>query len=293
MRCRHSGHTGSREIFSRGKPQSRQSEGKKTENKLAAPRWTHPARLDEEPRGTIEGLRTSTGTPPARIRSSLLLKTASSRPAARTRPRSELLCYCSIAVGCTLGNVLFGSGSGRCLHGCNARNLRRALMYRGKNKAVIAAETFTAAHRLHQEERQDVTFSKSPAARAEPYFASAIPAVIRLGEPGIGRISHRLAPQKYTRSEELQTNRRENQVPTFYISPAQTKRAIGSFAFAGCANLSQARPSSCLQHTTKLRFCSVRDITGAICVPLGTPDALSRRVPAKIRAKASAAGAPG
>src|SRR5436305_13621404 len=103
-------------------------------------------------------------------------------------------------------------------------------MYWGKNKAVIAAETFTAAHRLHQEQRQDVTFSKSPAARAEPYFASAIPAVIRLGEPGIERISHRLAPQKYSRSEELQTNRRDNQVPIFYIRPAQTKRAIGSFA---------------------------------------------------------------
>jgi len=101
MRCRHSGHTGSREIFSRGKPQSRQSDGKKAENKLAAAQWAHPARWDQELRGTIEGLRTSTGTLPARIRSSLLLKTASSRPAARTRPPSELLCYCSIAVACT------------------------------------------------------------------------------------------------------------------------------------------------------------------------------------------------
>src|SRR6476469_5628240 len=80
MRCRHSGHTGSREIFSRGKPQSRQSDGKKAENKLAAAQWAHPATWDQELRETIEGLRTSTGTLPARIRSSLLLKTASSRP---------------------------------------------------------------------------------------------------------------------------------------------------------------------------------------------------------------------
>jgi hypothetical protein len=65
--------------------------------------------------------------------------------------------------------------------------------------------------------------------------------VIRLGEPGIGRISHRLAPQKYSRSEELQTNRRENQMPTFYISPAQTKRAIGSFALLRVAPTSARR----------------------------------------------------
>lgn len=167
-------------------------------------------------------------------------------------------------------------------------------MNRAKDKPVIATETFAAAHWLHQEQRQDVAFGKSSAARAEPYFARAIAAVVRLGEPGIGRISHRLAPQKYSRSEELQTNRRENQVPTFYISPAQTERAVDAFALLRVTPTSARRGLLLAsKHTTKFSFCSIPAITGSICVSLRTPDLLSRRVPAKIRAKASAAGAPG
>src|ERR1700691_2356674 len=85
----HSGHTGSREIFSKGSPQRRQSEGNRTEKRLSAT-WvvrirfhqdggrTGPGGADEDARETIEGPKTAALAWLARIRSSLLLKTASS-----------------------------------------------------------------------------------------------------------------------------------------------------------------------------------------------------------------------
>src|SRR5450755_2396271 len=87
--ARQSGHTGSREIFSRGSPHRRQSEGNRTEKRLSAARLTQvrltqvrsaqtrPS-LDEVLCNTIEGPDRATLAWLARIRSSLLLKTASS-----------------------------------------------------------------------------------------------------------------------------------------------------------------------------------------------------------------------
>jgi hypothetical protein len=66
-------------MFNSGKPQMLQSDGKKIENRLSAMRRTQPAATgDLESRATIECLFLSTAASPARIRSSLLLKTASS-----------------------------------------------------------------------------------------------------------------------------------------------------------------------------------------------------------------------
>lgn len=114
-------------------------------------------------------------------------------------------------------------------------------MNRDKDKPVIATETFAAAHWLHQEQRQDVAFGKSSAARAEPYFARAIAAVVRLGEPGIGKISHRLAPQKYSRSEELQTNRRENQCQHFTSVPLKPNARLTR---SRCCGIRQLQPGA-------------------------------------------------
>src|SRR5579884_2546326 len=76
---KHSGHTGKREMFSRGKPQMRQSEGNKTENTPSEARRIHLwARVEGACPETIERLSPATVAWPARIRSSLLLKTASS-----------------------------------------------------------------------------------------------------------------------------------------------------------------------------------------------------------------------
>jgi len=78
----------------------RQSEGKKTENRLAAARLAQEVFRDGVFRGTIECLATAMMAWPARIRSSLLLKTASLRSRGRDCDRGQsfaalLLCYCS------------------------------------------------------------------------------------------------------------------------------------------------------------------------------------------------------
>jgi len=78
----------------------RQSDGKKTEKRLsAAPRIQERAILDEGSRVTIGGPAAAMAAPPARIRSSQLLKTASSSPCGHKNAAAYLLCYfCSIAV---------------------------------------------------------------------------------------------------------------------------------------------------------------------------------------------------
>src|SRR5579864_1448473 len=86
MLSRQCGHTGNREIFRRGSPQMRQSEGKKTEKRLSAIRRGQ-APPDEAPCETMECPATATLAWLARIRSSLLLKTASSIP--QTNPRGS------------------------------------------------------------------------------------------------------------------------------------------------------------------------------------------------------------
>src|SRR4051794_13256347 len=94
-----SGHTGNRDMFNRGKPQRRQSEGNRTEKRLSAARiaqvWTAWEDISCE---AVDTLFASTAAPPARIRSSLLLKTASSPPRKRMRAAADVLCYqCSIS----------------------------------------------------------------------------------------------------------------------------------------------------------------------------------------------------
>ena len=79
MLAKQSGHTGKRETFNSAKPQIRQSDGKKMEKRLSAPRRAQwPRILDEASGETVEDLATAVAIPLARIRSSLLLKTASS-----------------------------------------------------------------------------------------------------------------------------------------------------------------------------------------------------------------------
>jgi len=114
-------------------------------------------------------------------------------------------------------------------------------MYRDKDQAIITAETFTAAHGLHQQQRQDVTFGKSSASRSEPYFASAIPAAIRLGEPGIGRISHRRAPQKNSRFRRLQTKGARTNCQHF---TSGTVRLNAWWNLSHCSRLRQHQPAA-------------------------------------------------
>src|ERR1700758_926098 len=92
MAARQLGHTGSREIFNKGSPQMRQSEGKKTEKRLSATRvaQTRP-RVGQASCGTIERPTTAILAWVARIRSSLLLKTASSSSRAEIRRGRSLL----------------------------------------------------------------------------------------------------------------------------------------------------------------------------------------------------------
>jgi hypothetical protein len=168
------------------------------ENRLSAVRRTQPAATgDVESRATIECLFLSTAASPARIRSSLLLKTASSDMPRSSRGQS-LLVLSSIAGPISLGNVLLG-GSGRRLDWRKPRNLRRTFVHRGKDEPVIPPETFSAAHWLQQKQGKHVTFCDRATARAETYFTTAIPAPIGLSEPRIGGTSHRLAPHQELR----------------------------------------------------------------------------------------------
>jgi hypothetical protein len=80
MASRHSWHTGSREILTRGSPQIRQSEGNKTAKRLSAMRLVQTWRKTARPEA-IEGPATAALAWLARILSPLLLKTASVLPA--------------------------------------------------------------------------------------------------------------------------------------------------------------------------------------------------------------------
>lgn len=173
----------------------RQSEGKKTEKRLsAAPRTQVRAILDEESRVTIVGPAAAMAAPPARIRSSILLKTASSSPRGHRNTADSLLCYfSSIAVTGPLGNVPIGLR--RRLDREHPRNFRRAFPHRSEDHPVVPPETLPAAHRLHQEKWENIAFGQRPTARAETYFTAAVSAPIGLGKRRIGRISHRFAPQ--------------------------------------------------------------------------------------------------
>src|SRR5580700_623846 len=98
MESRQSWQTGKREIFTNAVPQTRQSEGNKTANRLSAICAVHPWPLrtrltDISPaREAIEGLATAALAWLARILSQLLLKTASVLPA--KNPFGGPLCDC-------------------------------------------------------------------------------------------------------------------------------------------------------------------------------------------------------
>jgi hypothetical protein len=86
-------------MFRSGRSQILQLAGKRTEKSPSAVRRRNLARVTDEPlRETIVGPATAFVAWPARIRSSLLLKTASSYPCARTYRRNQsILLLSSIA----------------------------------------------------------------------------------------------------------------------------------------------------------------------------------------------------
>jgi hypothetical protein len=155
---RQSGQTGSREIFSRGSPQRRQSEGNRTEKRLSAA-WriqlgsaptsstlTRP-RPDEVFCNTIGGPDTPALAWLARIRSSLLLKTASSS-SREHKTAADHLSYntSSIAVIQPLGNVAVGRRC-RMLSRHDSGRVRQPFAHLGKNQPVVPPEALSAAQR--------------------------------------------------------------------------------------------------------------------------------------------------
>ncbi len=204
------GHTGSREIFGRGSPQRRQSEGHRTEKRLSAA-WriqlgsaptsstlTCPI-SDEVFCNTIGGPDTAALAWLARIRSSLLLKTASSlTPRTQNRRGPSFLEHqrshntSSIAVMAPLGNVAVGRRC-RMLSRHDPGRVRQPFAHLGKNQPVVPAEAFSAAHRFQQKQREDEALRQCTTTRLEPYFATTIATTVRGNHRRIRGIVH-LAP---------------------------------------------------------------------------------------------------
>ena len=167
----------------RGAAQIRQSAGNRTAKRLSAARLAQVEVL----RGTTDSPAPATLLCLARIRSSILLKTASSRTTPGEpcpggpfpKPLVPKAPYLnSITALPPLGNVTT-LGSGRLWQGMQSASLRQPVLHRHKNETVIAAEAFTATDRLQQEKGQDEAFCECPASRTEPHFAAAITAVER------------------------------------------------------------------------------------------------------------------
>ena len=205
-------------MFRRGSPQMRQSEGNKTEKRLSATwpdqnrpaqkRW--PIRANERPctfMKTIECPATAMLAWLARIRSSLLLKTASSFIPAQKCAAANLCCtpaaaLCcnsdrdpsrnpsSIAATAAARHALRVGRVGATFSGHDLRSLRQPLAHRSENEPVIPPETFPAAHRLQKKQRQDVTLGQRAAPRAKSNFATAIAAKVWSSPEPIGGVVH-------------------------------------------------------------------------------------------------------
>ena len=142
----HSRHTGSREMFSSGDPQRRQSEGNSAANKpwamVAVPETARCSSL--RPWGTA-----------VRVVSPLLLKTSLPHPAPGQAPAGRI--HLSIS-----GRRFAGNDSGGCV--TVRSKFRFSRPCRQKYRGVGPAETVRASHRLEQQQRKNVLFqNRAPA----------------------------------------------------------------------------------------------------------------------------------
>ncbi len=193
MEARHSGHTGSREMFNRGKWQMRQSDGNKTVKTLsAAPRYQGLAEKEGVCPETRIGLSLAAKARLARIRSPLLLKTASFWGSADTMIRGRY--ESSISATMPLGNVpIRGNRLLRCR---NLSCFRQTVADRRKDQAIIAPEALSAANRLQKHQGQQKSLEEIAPPRPKSHLAAAIVTNVGLGKAGIGGSTHK-SPRKY------------------------------------------------------------------------------------------------
>ncbi len=93
-----------------------------------------------------------------------------------------------------LGNVamrLLRTG----LDGDELRGLRKPIAHTGENHAIVAPKTFSAAHRLQQQQRQNEAFHQRTAAGSKALRAAAITATVRRNQSLGGGIVCHTAPR--------------------------------------------------------------------------------------------------
>jgi hypothetical protein len=145
MSERQSAHTGSREIFTRGEPQIRQSEGKKAAKRLSAAALTQEAN-----KGSA---LTAIGEALSRVRSPLLLKTPSLRQTRRgRRPADEQRQY--IGPGIPAQTPKDSLGQRR-----PGRIRFVAFLHRDVDRLIAAAKASPATHRAEQQKPGKIFFS--------------------------------------------------------------------------------------------------------------------------------------
>lgn len=81
------------------------------------------------------------------------------------------------------------------------RCIREAIPHSSKYQPVVPPETFTAANRLQQEERQEKTLAHGPTARAETYLATAITTPVGRNHGTFRGVVHSTRPRRETSDE--------------------------------------------------------------------------------------------
>ena len=183
--ARQSGQTGSREIFSRGSPQMRQSEGNRTEKRLSATR----SKPTQRTRGRDQKCLSRNNRMPCDCNCGLagpdsVLTTA--EDGLLIIPRTESPQPIAAMCAATSSIAAMAAARQRCgwRRGCTVsgiilRTIRQAVAHRSKNQPVVPPETFSAAHRLHKNSGRNKPFAQGAAARAKTDFAAAITATVR------------------------------------------------------------------------------------------------------------------
>jgi hypothetical protein len=81
------------------------------------------------------------------------------------------------------------------------RCIREAIPHSSKYQPVVPPETFTAANRLQQKERQEKTLTHGSATRAEAYLATTITAPVGRNHGTFRGVVHSTRPQRETSDE--------------------------------------------------------------------------------------------